>query len=188
MLSLSKNFPCVSTPFLNLSSGNLRNIINSVGSWGCITYVMPGGVPFSSADCNTNPGIVYIQTTYAGGPANQQVPMPYTDYLVAASSASIASSSAAQASSTSNSDSDTTVSNWVSHHKAILIGAIVAVIALLLICCCSLTLFRRKKNTRARFAPAPPVAPSPQYQYRPQQGMQGQEHYPMIQYQYGPIK
>jgi hypothetical protein len=152
---------------------------------------MPGGVPFSSADCNDNPGTVYIQTTYAGGPANQQVPMPYTDYLVAASSASIASSSSAtHASSTSNSDSsssDTAASNWVSHNKALLIGVIVGVIALLLICCC-LTFFRRKKYTRARPAPAPPVVSSPHYQYSSQQGMQGQEHYPMIRYQYGPNK
>jgi hypothetical protein len=95
IVTCQKIFPCVSTPFLNPSFGNPRNIINSVGSWGCVTYVMPGGVPFSSADCNNNTGTLYIQTTYAGGPANQQVPMPYTDYLVAASSASIASSSAA---------------------------------------------------------------------------------------------
>jgi hypothetical protein len=38
----------------------LRNIINSVGSWGCVTYMMPGGVPFSSADYNNNLGTVYI--------------------------------------------------------------------------------------------------------------------------------
>jgi hypothetical protein len=178
MLSLCKSFLCVSAPFLNLSFGDLRNIINSVGNWGCITYLMPGGVPFSSVDCNNNPGTVYIQTTYAGGPANQQVPMPYRDYLAAASSTSIASSytayasstssSAAYASSTSNSDSsssDTTVSNWVSHNTALLIGAIVGVIALLLICCCSLICFRRKKYTRVRLVPAPPVTGPPQYQY-----------------------
>jgi hypothetical protein len=191
MLSLRKNFPCISIPFLNLPLGNMRNIINSVGSRGCVAYMMPGGVPFSPSDCNNDPGTVYIQTTYTSGPANQQVPMPYTDYLAAGSASIASSSSAAQASSTSNSDSsssDTAVSNWVSHHKALVIGATVAVIALLLICCCCLAFFRRKKYTRARPAPAPPVAPSPHYQCSPQQGMRRQEHYPMIQYQYGPNK
>ena len=189
----SQKIPCVSTPRLNLSFGNLRNNINSVGNWGCITYVMLGRVPFSSADCNDNPGTVYIQTTYAGGPSNQQIPMPYTDYLVTASSAAAASSSsssAAEASSTGDSDSssdDIAVSNWVSHHKALLIGVIVGVVALLLLGCC-LTCFRRKKTVRARSAPVPPVGPPPNYQYSPQQGMQGQEHYPMMQYQYGPNK
>ena len=117
--------------------------------------------------------------------------MPYTDYLVVASSASIASSSASQASSTSNSDSSssgTAVSNWVSHHKALVIGVTVAVIALPLIGCCRLAFFHRKKYTCARPAPAPTVAPSPHYQCSPQQGMRGQEHYLMIEYRYGPNK
>jgi hypothetical protein len=60
MLSLPKKFPYISTLCVNLSFSNLRNIINSVGSWGCVTYMMPGGVPFSSADYNNNLGTVYI--------------------------------------------------------------------------------------------------------------------------------
>jgi hypothetical protein len=154
-------FSLLSTTFLNLSFGKLTNIIDRVGSWGCITS-------FSSADCNDNPGTIYIQTTYDGGLANEQVPMPYTDYLVAASSASIASS-AIQASSTVNSESsssDTVVNDWVSHHKALIIGVIAAVVALLLICC-TRAYFRRRKYTQARPAPAPHVALPPHYQHRP---------------------
>src|SRR5947207_2294769 len=102
--SHSKDFPCFQPPFLNLSFGKLTNIIDNI-SGSCITYVMPGGVPFSSVSCSDNPTTISIQTSYNGGPANQQVPMPYTDYVVAASSAASASSAAAEASSNANSES-----------------------------------------------------------------------------------
>ena len=172
----------------------LNNMVNSVGDWGCITYVMPGGVPFSSANCDYTPGTVTIDTTYAGGPTDQQIPMPLTAYLVVASSASLASSSAAEASSTSSSDSsnDNAASDWISHHKTLLIGAIAGAAVLLLICCC-FGIFR-KKRSRVKPIPAPAGRPPPQYYYVPEQEIPGQrqdqeqEHYPMMQYQYAPNK
>jgi hypothetical protein len=124
--------------------------------------MMPGGVPFSSTDCNNN--------------------------LVVASSASIASSSASQASSTSNSDSsssDTTVSNWVSHHKALVIGVTVAVIAHMLLLP---RLLPPQEIHLCQIYSCAALCPPHITQCSPQQGMRRQEHYPMIQYQYGPNK
>jgi hypothetical protein len=183
-----KVFSAFHSSLVIFSFGRLRNIINSSGSLGCITYMMSGGVPFSSAYCNDNPGTVYIQTTYAGGPANQQVPMPFTEYLVAASSAASSVAKASSTGSPDSSDDSTAASGWISHHKVLLIGVIVGAAVLLLVCCCGLAYFRRKNRTRARPAPAPPGGPPPRYQYGPQQGMLGQENYPMMQYQYGPNK
>ena len=124
---------------------------------------MPGGVPFSSVSCGDNPTTISIQTSYNGGPANQQLPMPYTDYVVAASSAAEASSNA----NSESSSSDTPGSNWVSHHEALLIGVIAAAIALLVAIFCIRVCFRRKKYTRARPAPVLYTAPPPRYQYDP---------------------
>src|SRR5271167_2455524 len=97
--------PAFNSSLSKFPFARLNNTVNSIGDWGCIMYVIPGDVPFSSVNCNNAPGTVTIDSTYAGGPADQQIPMPLTEYLVAASSASLASASAAEASSTSSSDS-----------------------------------------------------------------------------------
>jgi hypothetical protein len=133
----------------------------------------------SLADCAYTNGIVTIDTTYAGGPTDQQVPMAYTAYQAAASS----SSAAAEASSiaSSNSSDDTATSAWISHHKALFIG----------IC---FGIFRRKRRAQIRPGPVPAGSAPPRYLYVPQQETQGQalgqgqEHYPMMQYHYGPNK
>ena len=153
---------------------------------------MAGAVPLSSADCGYTTGTVTIEATYAGGPTDQQVPMPYSAYLVAASS----SSAAAEASDVASSNSDNTAaSDWVSHHRALLIGVITGVVGILFICCC-FGLLRRKRRVRAGRAPVPAGSTPSQYMNVPQQDMQGhwqgqthrQEQYPMMQYQYGPNK
>jgi hypothetical protein len=145
----------------------------------------------SLADCAYTNGIVTIDTTYAGGPTDQQVPMAYTAYQAAASS----SSAAAEASSiaSSNSSDDTATSAWISHHKALFIGIVAGAVVILLICCC-FGIFRRKRRAQIRPGPVPAGSAPPRYLYVPQQETQGQalgqgqEHYPMMQYHYGPNK
>lgn len=121
---------------------------SSIGAGGCVTYVMPGGVPFSSVDCGATPGIVSVQTTYAGGPVSQQIPMAYDQYLISATSTlcSLSIITSGCPTPTSSPDSSSKAANWVHNHEGLVIGLAIAVAVLLMLGCCIRCFWPRRRK------------------------------------------